>query len=191
MVLNCTRLLIYETREGNHIISKKACVIVGDLNSSINSSHRMCIPVILLILLAGPLAMGTGTSAGSPEGNESSPSALLVLIAPSQAQVSPGSAFNISYLVVNQGNFTMMNVSLATEENGTVDLNVSALLPGQSAGGNESIKVEDKNLTNPIVRKARAEANDPVGAIIIGENITSINLLEKGNEINYSKEVGK
>ncbi|MBN1235209.1 MAG: hypothetical protein JW999_04065 [Methanotrichaceae archaeon] len=157
--------------------------------SSISSFQWRCIAFILLILLASPLAMCADVNTSSPEGNESAPSPLLVLIFSSQNRASPEDAFNISYLVTNLGNFTMMNVSLVTEENETINLNSSALLPGQSAGGNESIKVEDKDLTNPIFRRARAEANDPVGALITGENMTSINLLGKDSEISIQGKV--
>lgn len=163
------------------IILKKPCAIGEEIFSSIDSFHKRCIPVFLLILFASPLA-ACDIDASSSAGNQSAASALLVLITPSQAQVSPGDAFNISYLVVNLGNFTMMNVSLATEENGTVDLNVSALLPGQSAGGFESINADYRNLTSPLIRRARAQVVDPLGKSIIAENSTSIDLSERTEE---------
>ena len=130
----------------------------------------------LLILISGPLAFCADISVKS--GNESSPSPLLVLIGPSSEQSAAGDIFNVSYRVFNMANYFVMNLTLATEENGTVDLDVPALLPGQSTVGNESIKIKD--IKNPIVRRARAQANDPVGRIIVGENTTSIDIKIRG-----------
>jgi hypothetical protein len=129
-----------------------------------------------LVLISGPLAFCADISENG--GNESASSPLVVLIGPSSEQSAAGDIFNISYRVLNMANYVVMNLTLTTEENGTVDLDVPALLPGQSTVGNESIKIKDMN--SPIVRRASAQANDPVGRIVVGENTTSIDIKIRG-----------
>lgn len=142
----------------------------------------MCILTISLILLACPLAMCADINASLAGGNDhvSDAHAMQVLIMPSSAQVSSGDVLNMTYLVINNGNSTMMNVSLLTDEMGPVELNVSNLLPGQSAVGNESIPVGDDNLPGTIIRTAKAKADNSLGESVSGENSTSIGLPTKG-----------
>jgi hypothetical protein len=134
-----------------------------------------------VIILASPLAFSADANASMSEGIDfiSDANAMQVLIMPSPSQAAPGDLLNITYLVLNNGNSTMMNVSLLTEEAGLVDLNVSILLPGQSAGGIESISVVDDNLPGPIIRTAKAKGDNSLGESVSGENITSIGLINR------------
>ncbi len=135
----------------------------------------------MVIILASPLAISSDANVSMSEGIDfiSDANAMRVLIMPFPSQAAPGDILNITYLVLNNGNSTMMNVSLFTEEAGPVDLNVSILLPGQSAGGKESISVVDNNLPGPIIRTAKAKCDNSLGESVSGENITSIALINR------------
>jgi hypothetical protein len=104
---------------------------------------------------------------------------MLVLILPSHFQASSGDIINISYLVLNNGNYTMMNVSLVTEESGPVQLNKSTILPRQVIGGIESILLNDSDSSRPIIRKAVVSAKNPLGKMTTFENSTSIELMSR------------
>lgn len=116
-----------------------------------------------------------------PEVNDftSDAHAMQVLIMPSSAKVALGDILNITYLVKNNGNSSMMNISLLIDESGPIHLNASGLLPGQSAAGNESILVGNENLPGPIIRTAKAKAENTLGERVSADNSASINVLSK------------
>jgi|WetSurMetagenome_2_1015567.scaffolds.fasta_scaffold469325_1 hypothetical protein len=150
-----------------------------------NSSGKFSLFITLaLLFLSGPLVAGAqlGNSSGVTNDFISDAHAMQVLIMPSSSQVASGDVLNITYLVKNNGNSTMMNISLLTDEKGPFDLNVSVLLPGQSAAGNESISVSDGNLPGPIIRTAKVKADNTLGENVSGENSTSIYLLNNGSK---------
>lgn len=123
------------------------------------------------------MAICAGTNASLPEGNESASIEQLVLIVPSHFQASAEEILNISYIVVNKYDCTLMNVSLETEENGPVLLNKSILLPLQASGGIESILLNDSDFSHHVIRKVEVSARNPDGEMITKENSTSIELL--------------
>lgn len=120
--------------------------------------------------------MCADTNASLAKGNESEPCELLVLIAPSHFQASAGDILNISYLVVNKCDYTLMNASLKTEETGPVLLNSSILLPGKAYVGIESMLLNDSDFPGPIIRTVEVSTKDPVGNRITQKNSTSIEL---------------
>ena len=120
--------------------------------------------------------MCADTNASLAEGNESEPCELSVIIAPSHFQASAGDILNISYLVVNKCDYTLMNVSLKTVENGSVHLNKSILLPRQTSGGIESILLNDSDFSRSIIRRVEASARNPHGEILTLNKSTSIEL---------------
>lgn len=117
---------------------------------------------------------------GLPQGNESLPNDLLVIISPSDFQASVGEILNISYIVVNKCNYTLGNVSIETKEDGSVLLNMSVLLPGHTLGGIESLRLNDSDFAKPIIRTVQVTAKEPSGKKIIQENSTSIKLRMRG-----------
>lgn len=107
--------------------------------------------------------------------------AMQVLIIPSSDKVALGDVLNITYFVINNGQHSSMkNVSLLIDEIGPIQLNVSGLLLGQSAVGNESILVGDENLPGPIIRTAKAKAENTLGENVSADNSTSIRVITKG-----------
>jgi hypothetical protein len=144
--------------------------------SSINISINKYLLFLLIALLTCSLTSGSEANVSSLQENSSEPYPMLVLILPSHFQASAGDILNISYLMLNNGNYTLMNVSLATEESGPVKLNKSIILPRQTIGGIESILLTDSDFSRPIIRKAQVSAKDPRGKIIALENSTSIEL---------------
>lgn len=147
--------------------------------SSINISTNKYFLFLLIALLTCSLTSGSEANASSLQENSSEPYPMLVLISPSHFQASAGDILNISYLMLNNGNYTLMNVSLATEESGPVGLNKSIILPRQVIGGIESILLNDSDFSRPIIRKAVVSAKNPLGKIITFENSTSIELLSR------------
>lgn len=139
-------------------------------------SFSKCILFILITLMPCSPAMCADVDPGLPLGNESLPNDLLVIISPSHFQASVGDILNISYVVINKCNYTLGSVSLDTQENGSVPLNMSILLPGCALGGIESLKLNNSDFAGPIIRTVQVTAKKPSGKRIIQENSTSIEL---------------
>jgi len=83
---------------------------------------------------------------------------------------------NITYLIKNKSDYTLMNLSLATKESGPLSLNVSGILPGQTAEAIESLRIEDGGLQNYLLRTAEANAFDPNGIVFKANSNISIKI---------------
>lgn len=130
-----------------------------------------------IFIVFGISSLAVEVSSPALPGTSAVPAEKLSLyIVPSSDSANPGDMLNISYLIRNRNNFTVLNLSLATKESGPLELNVTRLLPGQTAGADESLRIEDGLLAGPLMRTAEVSASDPSGNDLLANSTLSIKI---------------